>query len=273
MVLTDMKIAIKKKVLRFLRDTKLLAVIDKIMFGVNWTKTYRDNKRFIEDYPGFQGPPCRLAYDAYNHCGIRLYYEGGLAQASFYIDTIRKFKKESGLVVCEWGCGPARIIRHIKYIDNGIAKLIGTDYNDETIKWCNKNFPDILFIHNLLFPPLQLAQNSVDVIYCFSVFTHLLEATQYAWIEEIKRVLKPGGLFIGSFHGDKFKHLLLPDELDLYMKGELVTRSDVKEGSKLCTAFNSDYFIKEKLLIGFERVTKLKDTLYNQTVWCATLPF
>jgi ubiquinone/menaquinone biosynthesis C-methylase UbiE len=260
----------KQKILRFLRATKLLAVVDKLLLFKSRLKNYKDNEIFMKEHPGFQYPPYELAYDAYNHCGIRLYYEGGLEQANFYVNTIRKFKKESGLVVCEWGCGPARIIRHIKPLDNGIAELIGTDYNADTIHWCNSRFPDINFIHNQFSPPLPLGQNSVDVLYCWSVFTHLSEPMHHAWIEEIMRVLKPGGLFIGSFHCDKVKYQLLPDELDQYMKGELVVRSKVKEGSKHFTAFHSDDFLKEKLLNKFAQVTKLEDISYIHTIWCAT---
>jgi len=91
----------------------------------------------------------------------------------------------------------------------------------------------------------------------------------YAWIKEIKRVLKPEGLFIGTFHGDKSAHKLLPNELTKYNTGELVVRDRVKEGSRLYASFQSDQFVKNKLLTGFNNVTRIELDTWDQTFWCA----
>ena len=44
-------------------------------------------------------------------------------------------------------------------------------------------------------PPLDVADDTYDLVYAFSVFTHLTDSWS-AWLLELHRVLKPGGLFV-----------------------------------------------------------------------------
>jgi ubiquinone/menaquinone biosynthesis C-methylase UbiE len=52
-------------------------------------------------------------------------------------------------------------------------------------------------LHPALSVPLPDA--SVDIACAFSVFTHLLHAETYIYLEEMRRVLRPGGRVIFSF--------------------------------------------------------------------------
>jgi SAM-dependent methyltransferase len=234
--------------------------------------SYKENNRFKTEHSDLHFPPYRILHDTLATCSYKAYYDSGIAHARVICSLIRAFKKESRLVACEWGCGPARIIQHLKALDTGISRLIGTDYNEETVRWCRQHYPDIVFLINGIRPPLNIEQHSLDVLYSISVFTHLSEELHYAWIEEILRVLKPGGLFIGSFHGDNFKFKLLADELERYEKSELVVRDKVFEGSRLYSCFHSDVFVKDKLLRQFKKVTKGNDASLAQTIWCGIAP-
>ena len=124
------------------------------------------------------------------------------------------------------------------------------------------------FIQNNLIPPLDLHDNSIDVLYSVSVFTHLSKEMHFRWIEEIKRVLKPGGLFIGTFHGDESCGNLLSYEKSKYCNGEFVSRGNVKEGSRIYAAYHSDKFIENELLAGFDSVRK-DESVFSQSIWCA----
>ncbi|KQZ56368.1 MULTISPECIES: class I SAM-dependent methyltransferase [unclassified Lysobacter] len=44
------------------------------------------------------------------------------------------------------------------------------------------------------FPPTRHADASFDLIYSYSVFSHLSEAACQAWMQEFARILKPGGM-------------------------------------------------------------------------------
>ena len=41
-----------------------------------------------------------------------------------------------------------------------------------------------------------------DVVISYSVFTHLVRDVQESWLQEMKRIMMPGGLFFASCHGD-----------------------------------------------------------------------
>ena len=40
-----------------------------------------------------------------------------------------------------------------------------------------------------------------DAVYCLSVFTHLNESMQDLWIQELNRILKPGGVLLLTIYG------------------------------------------------------------------------
>ena len=52
-------------------------------------------------------------------------------------------------------------------------------------------------------PPLGYGDDAFDLIYSISVFTHLPEPMQFAWLEELKRVSKPGGFVLATVHGEQ----------------------------------------------------------------------
>lgn len=110
--------------------------------------------------------------------------------------------------VLEFGCGTARLLRHFRYL-NGV-RLVGSDVNIEMIEWCQKNITGIEFYHNQLTPPLSFAENnSFDLILASSVFTHIPLDTQELWLQEMQRILRPGGIFICSVLGHNHTSLIL----------------------------------------------------------------
>jgi len=258
--------------LYLLRTAHLLNFADRILLLVRIAQSHRDNKSYALENPRMKFPPYRIIFDAAASCHFRSYYDSGLPDAAFLLGIMRGYMSHREIKVCEWGCGPARLVQHLRQLDKGIARVIGCDYNAETIAWCKRSFPDIEFIKNELTPPLLLDGDSIDVLYCVSVFTHLSEKMHYAWMAEIRRVLRPGGLFIGTFHGEKTKSKLFPYELERYESGRLVVRDGVYEGSKNFVAVHSDPFIRGKLLADFDGVVQVKWPSFHQELYCARKP-
>jgi SAM-dependent methyltransferase len=140
-----------------------------------------------------------------------------------------------------------------------------------SIAWCTENLPHTEFHVNKLEPPLPIADVSVDVLYSVSVFTHLSGEMHEAWINEIKRVLRPGGLLLLTLHGNCVRGKLTPVERQRFDAGQLVVRGGVYEGSRLFAAFHPDRFTTEELLRNFEVIKKREPfaTKMSQTLWVA----
>ena len=102
--------------------------------------------------------------------------------------------------VLDFGCGCGRALRH--FHDHPLSfQMYGTDIDAEAIAWCRRKLPFVTFRVNDPLPPLPFAAGTFDLIYAVSVFTHLDEGHQLAWLKELKRVSKPGAILLLSAHG------------------------------------------------------------------------
>ena len=109
------------------------------------------------------------------------------------------------LKVLDFGCSSGRVLRHFESeIENQNWEMMGCDIQATAIEsmradnWSN----GFSFFTSTTIPHLPIEDNSLDVIYSFSVFTH----TKFlwdAWLLELKRVLRPGGLMIHTVHLEK----------------------------------------------------------------------
>ena len=113
--------------------------------------------------------------------------------------------------VLDFGCGCGRTLNWLSK-DNASVSFFGTDIDEESIDWCRKNYPDIEFHVNDLSPPLSFPNNSFDLVYAVSVFSHLEEKNHLEWLEELHRVLNPSGFLLVSYHGTKSQALLSVQE-------------------------------------------------------------
>ena len=234
---------------RFLRETHLLQLSDDFRYIISLVKTFRINKQFSDKQPDFIYPPRFLAYDAYGHTNWPVYYYTGIAHARYIAGLIKESLPNESLEICEWGCGPARIIRHIaSFLKDRNFSLTGFDYNPSTIKWCQEHIPGITFKQNELSPPLPCESSAFDCVYNLSVFTHLSKEMHFKWVNELQRIVKPGGLVIITTHGDFFKQNLANDELRQYEDGEIVVRGEIEEGKRCYVAFHPEKFIEQELL-------------------------
>jgi|GEM_PF-2568650 len=92
------------------------------------------------------------------------------------------------------------------------------------------------------------------------------------WIAELWRVLAPGGVLIGTSHGDYYQRILLPHERRIYSAGQPVFRSRYTEGRKLFLSFLPSIYLKSLLKDKFSRVQHLPGndlTEFPQDTWIA----
>jgi SAM-dependent methyltransferase len=102
--------------------------------------------------------------------------------------------------VLDWGCGCGRVSRYFLRLPG--CQLTGVDVDEENVGWCRERLSAGTFATVPLRPPTQLPEARFDLAFGVSVFTHLSEPDQFAWLAELRRVVRPGGLALMTFHGE-----------------------------------------------------------------------
>ena len=126
-------------------------------------------------------------------------YEHALYEAYLFYRHIKEYAQNLGVPlnkeskVLDFGCGWGRIIRFL-FKDASDQNLLGIDVDPAMITLCNETLGRGIYKTASPHPP----DNSLDIIFAYSVFSHLSEATAENWVKEFSRVLRPGGIFIAT---------------------------------------------------------------------------
>jgi SAM-dependent methyltransferase len=137
--------------------------------------------------------------------------------------------------ILDLGCGCGRIARHLPAMTS--ADIHGADYNPRLVRWCAANLKGS-FKRNSLHPPLPYPDQHFDIVYLVSVFTHLRAETQREWLAELRRVTRPGGVILITFHDEDQKTLPEGANAALADAGIHVANDHV-QGSNLMATFQT----------------------------------
>lgn len=232
----------KQVLLRWVRQIGWMDGFDRLYFGWNRWRNRSRNAHFRATHPGVALPPDYMLYEAYR-LDYEDYYKGGADTASGLVTQWKEHGLMPGAAILEWGCGPARIVRHLPALLPDAA-IFGTDYNKNTIEWCRQHIKGVQFDTNELEPPLRYEANRFDLVYAVSIFTHLSEKNHTDWLDELHRIIKPGGLLMFTTQGKAFTAKLSRKEKEVFDKGGLVVRAQVQEGHRSYSAFQPEAFMR-----------------------------
>lgn len=218
--------------------------LDKLKFVWQRWKNKAKNQRFVSAHPELKLPPPYMLFEAFQ-LDYEKYFEDGKNTAGWLIRLLQPHTAFDGKNILDWGCGPARVLRHLPSLLPQAGEIHGTDYNPETIAWCKESIPGVQFSLNQLDPPTVYPDSFFDLIYGISIFTHLSEANHAHWFDELMRISKSGAVLLLTTQGRVFRDNLTDEERARFDRDELVERGKVVEGHRVFAAFHPPAYVRK----------------------------
>jgi SAM-dependent methyltransferase len=102
--------------------------------------------------------------------------------------------------VLDLACGSGRVL--IPWIERHPGpRYAGCDIDGPAIAWLQRHCPAVDARVTSFEPPLPWPDGAFDLVLSFSLFSHLDEPAQWAWLREVRRLLRPGGAALLTIHG------------------------------------------------------------------------
>jgi len=222
----------KELVPRPLRPLARAAYFSVYRAGIRARCWYLDCAQAKASAGGFAAPPALLRFRVGGTTDLADYAAVGEKTVSHLTGALegigRSFDQFDGILDFGCGCGRTLIWLADRFPDK---HFFGMDVDGPSIRWAQRSLPFASFHLNGALPPTPFANESFDLIYGISVFTHLDEGPQREWLKELYRILKPGGLLMLSLHGEaSWKELPEEDVTHLRRHGFLFKRSSKLRG-------------------------------------------
>ena len=189
-------------------------------------------------------PPAELRYRVSSSPDAQNFINIGKKCASDIQSAVRRVGYELAEFkrILDFGCGCGRTLVHLKDLAPG-PQFDGTDIDEAAIEWCKRNLRFATFSVGNASPPTEYASDSFDFIYAISVFTHLDEEYQFQWLEELRRIVKLGGV------------VLLTVDSSLVGEKDFVFQRSYEDGlfpAWYQNAFHSEKYVRENFGKYFE---------------------
>ena len=194
---------------------------------------------------------------------FRAYDRLGAETKEGLIELLPESWSFEGKRALDFGCGAGRTLRHF-LAEAESCEIWGADVDARSIQWLDANLcPPLHALRCAPAPPLELETASFDLIWAISVFTHLTDQS-CAWLAELHRLLKPGGLLMASYTGRWSSELLAGEPWEDDRVGMNVLRRDQgwDEGGPM--VLMSDWWVREHWGRAFDFVS-VSPQVHGQT--------
>lgn len=133
-------------------------------------------------------------------------YKDEMDDKPFDRDCLDRLSREVGALgpICDLGCGPGQIAR---YLHRQGVEALGVDLSPKMVAEAQRLNPEIPFHQGdmLALPDRDESWGGIAAFYCI---IHIPRERVVDALREMKRVLRPGGILLVTFHiGDEIKHL------------------------------------------------------------------
>jgi len=153
---------------------------------------------------GLPVPPTELQEGWGSNAG---YLSSGERDTATMLEILQEARPERLDRILDFGCAAGRMLRFLPAPE--ARECWGVDIKATHIQWCQQHLsPPFFFATTTTFPHLPFEDDTFDLVYCGSVFTHIAEMAD-AWLLELRRVTRPHGLIYITIHDEHSIEILL----------------------------------------------------------------
>ncbi|WP_426041913.1 class I SAM-dependent methyltransferase [Brevundimonas sp. TWP2-3-4b1] len=173
--------------------------------------------------------------------------------------------------ILDWGGGCGRVSRYLATLAPD-AKITLGDIDADNVAWCAANLPGVETFTLALYPPSPFEDGAFDTVIGNSVFTHLMEDTQFLWLEELRRITTSKAILMVTVHSIKdlmrrtddpaaYDELISKGFVDRYIDEALT--GQISDETYYRASFHTHAYIREKWSAYFEVVEIVRDASNN----------
>jgi SAM-dependent methyltransferase len=167
-------------------------------------------------------------------------FHGAYAEAAHFLNFVKEtaFKPTLPKRVLDFGCGWGRMLRLLRNKPElKSVQLHGCDVDANYLETVRRAVPFVSLLQSERVPPSPYVDNWFDVIFAYSIFSHLSQESHLEWAAQFARILKPGGRVVLTTQGHTFMHVCRQ-----WHAGVLPVTSPWQE--KMAAAFNDPGMIE-----------------------------
>ena len=135
---------------------------------------------------------------------IEYYFADGNNSAENFSMIVREISNLTAeQKILEFASGYGCVSRHLKkYLD---CDIISCDIHEEAIEFIRKALGQKAILSHSVPENLNIHDNSFDVVFCLSFFSHVPESTWFRWLSKLYSVVNSQGTLVFTTHGYQSK--------------------------------------------------------------------